>query len=273
MTIHERRQRVIQELKRVPGITIPQLSKLLDVSPGTIRNDIEALENEGLLRRVRGGAVLTQNLDFSKSSLSGNLYFQSRIQHNLLAKRNIAFHVSKYIQDGDSIFLDASSTVYHMNQFLLEKMNLRIVTNCLESARILSRNPTHTVMLVGGIVRTDAESVIGPWAEQFLHGLNTKYACVSCSGFTPETGMSEVDIFEAQFRLKAIQCAGLVFALVDSSKFGEVDLTPSIQASQITHLYTDADLSAEWRFRLQAASIPFTICPIKQTVNIIKENI
>lgn len=271
MTIYERRQRLIHEIGQVPGITIQQLADLFEVSSGTIRNDIDALENDGILRRVRGGAVLTQNQGYLRQSKLTNQLFSSRIQNNADAKRNIALQAAKTIQDGDSIFLDASSTVYHLTQLLFQKQNLRIVTNSLESARILARNLTHTVMLVGGIVRTDGESVIGPWADQFLESVNTKIAFVSCSGFTPETGMYEIDIFEAQIRLNAIQSAGKVIALVDSSKFGEVDLTPSIPATQINHLYTDTNLSIDWQFRLQSASIPFTICSIEQSPTLLKE--
>jgi len=273
MIIYERRQQVLHELRREPGITIPQLAERLDVSTGTIRNDIEALENEGRLRRVRGGAILTPDWEPVSSRSSGSLVFQSRILHNTSAKQSIAAEVAMTIQDGDSILLDASSTVFHLNQYLVRKKNLRIITNCLESARILARNPTHTVMLVGGILRPDAESTIGPWADQFLESLYPRYAFFSCSGFTPETGMFEVDIFEAQYRWKAIQSAGQVIALVDSSKFGEVDLTPSIPARQISRLYTDPDLTIDWRNRLQAASIPFTICSKDPIPTLIKEKI
>src|SRR3990172_7392816 len=144
--------------------------------------------------------------------------------------------------------------------------NLRVVTNCLETAQLLAQNPTHSVMLVGGILRAGMVSVIGPWSEQFLSELCTRLAFVSCSGFTPEGGMTEVDVFEAQFRLKAIQCAGQVIGLADSTKFGKVDLTQSLRPEQIDHLYTDSKLEVEWQERLVKAGIPFTLCNVKNNL-------
>jgi DeoR/GlpR family transcriptional regulator of sugar metabolism len=260
MTIHERRQRLLYFVKNEPGITISQLAKHLDVSQGTIRNDIDALSFERKVKKVRGGAILAQSTNFTYPERDGHRQFFSRIEINTTAKKCIARQAARVVQDGDSILMDASTTVYHMNEVLLKLRDLRVVTNCLETARILAQNPTHTVMLVGGIVRPDVESVTGPWAEQFLEGLCTRYVFVSCSGFTPEFGMSEVNIFEAHFRLKAIQSANQIIALIDSSKFGEVDLTPSIPSERINHLYTDSRLTPDWQSRLNQLNIPYTIC-------------
>jgi DeoR/GlpR family transcriptional regulator of sugar metabolism len=102
--------------------------------------------------------------------------------------------------------------------------------------------------------------VIGPWSERYLHDVRIKIAFVSCSGFTPEGGMTEVDVYEAQFRVKAVEGAGQVVALIDSSKFGKLDLTPSVRLDQISTLFSDGQLSAEWLARLDQAHIPFTIC-------------
>ena len=260
MTIYERRLRLLDILKEKPGITISKMAIFLGVSPGTVRNDIDALSVENKVLKVRGGAVFIPANSDNVSNKPHNQSFFNRINENINSKRSIAQEAVKIIKDGDSILLDASTTVFLMNEHLLLMQKLRVVTNCLETAKNLAQNPTHTIMLVGGIVRSGVESVTGPWADQFLEGLCTRYAFVSCSGFTPEIGMSEIDIFESQFRLKAIQSANQVIALVDSSKFGEKDLTPSIPSDQITHLYTDSNLNLNWQSRLRAANIPFTIC-------------
>lgn len=261
MTIFERRQRLLEMLRTNPGLNVPSYADLLGVSQGTIRNDLDALSKENRVIRVRGGAILAdQDIEQPQNLISRA--FAGRMKNNHRKKQAIAVQAAKLVDDGDAILLDASTTVYHVAKFLSERINLRVVTNCLETAKLLSQNPTHNVMLVGGTLRAGSESVIGPWAENFLEGLCTRLAFISCSGFTPEAGMAEVDLFESQFRLKAIQSAEETIALIDSTKFGKVDLTLSLQPDQINKLYTDTMLEEAWEKRLISCGYSYVLCPL-----------
>ncbi len=80
------------------------------------------------------------------------------------------------------------------------------------------------------------------------------------SGFTPEAGLTEVDLYEAEFRVRAINAANQVIVLIDSSKFGQVELTPSVRPDRISHLFSDRSLSPDWVERLQRANLAFTLC-------------
>jgi DeoR/GlpR family transcriptional regulator of sugar metabolism len=231
------------------------LAEALGVSQGTVRNDLNALAEDRQIMRVHGGGVVLNDHRVPRSAA-----FALRAQTNAAAKQQIGRRAADLVQDGDALLLDASSTVYHLAGFLRNRRGLRIVTNGIEVARLLAYNPTNTVNLVGGIVRAGIESVIGPWSERFLEDVRIKTAFVSCSGFTPEDGMTEVDVYEAQFRLKAIEGAGCVVALVDSSKFGKHDLTRSVRNDQISCLFTDDGLHADWVRRLDQAGIPYTLC-------------
>jgi DeoR family transcriptional regulator of aga operon len=99
-----------------------------------------------------------------------------------------------------------------------------------------------------------------PMGEQFLGDYHIKTAFVSCSGFTPEGGLTEVDIFEAQIKRRMIASSGSTVALIDASKFGRMDLTVFARTDQITHLFTDCSLSPEWVKKLKKAGLPFTLC-------------
>ena len=147
----------------------------------------------------------------------------------MLRRNRIGRRAAELVADGDALLLDASSTVYHMAQYLRDRRGLRIVTNGIEVASLLAQNPTNTVNLVGGILRSGIESLVGPWSERYIQDVRIKTAFVSCSGFTPEGGMTEVDVYEADFRLKAVAGASQVIALIDASKFGKLDLTPSVR--------------------------------------------
>lgn len=255
MKAFDRRQQLLSLMQRAPTLRVPELAMQLGVSPGTIRNDLNALAEEKQLIRVHGGGLVLSNRSLPRSPA-----FAARAKANEAAKQQIGACAARLAEDGDALLLDASSTVYHMARFLLDRRGLRVVTNGIEVACLLAQNPTNSVNLVGGIVRAGIDSVIGPWSERFLNDVRIKTAFVSCSGFTPEGGMTEVDVYEAQFRIKAIESAACVVALIDSRKFGKLDLTPSVRLDQISTLLTDGALSAEWRTRLDQAGIHYQIC-------------
>jgi DeoR/GlpR family transcriptional regulator of sugar metabolism/ABC-type sugar transport system substrate-binding protein len=254
VTTFERRQQLIEILRKQPGLRVPELAALLNVSQGTIRNDLDALSEEGLVLRVHGGAAV--NEDFQMHSPS----FGARSKKNAAAKLTIARWAAELVEDGDSILLDASTTVYYLARFLQNRRKLRVVTNGIEVARALAKNPTNTVILLGGKINPDGYSLSGPIAEQQLHDLYIQTAFVSCSGFTPEIGLTEVHLDEAQLKTRAITAAQQVIALVDSGKFGKVDLTAFARTEQITHLYSDSSLDPAWIERLQNARLPFSLC-------------
>ena len=255
MTTFERRQNILDIMRKQPGLSIREFSEMFKVSQGTIRNDLNALAEQNLISRVRGGGTITPAL-----SITSNSGFTNRLTVNEASKRMIGREAALLVENGDAILLDASTTVFHMAQFLAKHNYLRVITNGIEVARFLAQNPTNTVMVVGGMLKAGSQSVLGPWSEQFLKGLCTKTAFVSCSGFTPEGGMTEVDVFEAQFRIQAIGASTNVVALIDSEKFGKIDLTTSLRINQISHLYTDSSLNQDWINRLKQKGIAFTIC-------------
>jgi DeoR/GlpR family transcriptional regulator of sugar metabolism len=242
-------------MQQDPTLRVPELAGALGVSQGTVRNDLNALAGDRQIVRVHGGGVV-----LSANGVPRGAGFALRAQTNAAAKQLIGARAAELVQDGDALLLDASSTVYLLAHELRDRRGLRIVTNGIEVARLLAQNPTNTVNLVGGIVRAGIESVIGPWSERFIQDVRIKTGFVSCSGFTPAGGMTEVDVYEAQFRVKAIEGASQVVALIDSSKFGKLDLTPSVRNDQISLLLTDAGLAAEWVDRLDRSGIRYMIC-------------
>ncbi len=226
----------------------------LGVSEGTIRNDLNALEADGHLTRYHGGAILNEQTGLHNTS------FSARHEEHAIEKACIARHAAKYVNDGDSILLDASSTVYYLGLAIQGCQRLRVVTNGMDVARLLAKNPTNSVMLVGGTLNQDGSSVSGLFSEQIIQELHIQKAFVSCSGFSLEHGMTEVHLNEAHLKRKAIESTEQVIALVDSSKFGKEDLTTFASINRVTFLFTDAGLSPEWKAKLTAAGIKFTLC-------------
>ena len=254
MTTFERRQRLLNFLREQPGIGVPDLAKLACVSEGTIRNDLRALDETGQLMRVRGGGV--PRVEQPNHSPA----FATRAMTHRMAKQCITHHAAAWVKDNDSVLLDSSTTVYYLACQLKERRDLTVITNGIEAARELAKNPSNTVILLGGVLRVDGTSITVPLGEPFLENYHIKTAFVSCSGFTTDSGLTEVDIYEAQIKRKMIASSGAVVALIDSSKFGRMDLTPFAPIGQLTHIFSDDNLSSEWVERLQHARVNFTLC-------------
>jgi DeoR family fructose operon transcriptional repressor len=226
----------------------------LDISEGTVRNDLNALEEEGRLKRVHGGAVLNTGDQFQNNS------FVRRYKQNVSAKLVIAREAALLVKDGDSLFLDASSTDYYLARELSNRQELRVVTNGFEVARELAENPSNNVILIGGVVNNNSSSVTGLLSERIIEEMSIEKTFLSCSGFSLERGMTEILFAEAQIKRKVIESSQQLYALVDSSKFGKEDLTSFANPKKITRLFTDEGILPDWIEQLQQTGVELTIC-------------
>lgn len=254
MISFERRQLLIEQLRNKPGLRVSELASVLNVSQGTIRNDLNALENEGRLTRFHGGAVLTEQ------KVSQNATFTDRQREHSLEKATIGRCAAEIVADGDSVFLDASSTAYYLAHALESKLHLRVVTNGIDVARLLAQNLSNMVILTGGTLNHEGSSLTGLLSEQIVHNLHVQKAFVSASGFSIQRGLTEANLEEAHLKHKAIESANKVFTLLDSSKLGQEDLTSFARPDQICCLYTDAGITPEWCERLAQSGIELKIC-------------
>ena len=250
----ERRQRLINILKEQPGLRVPEVAELLGVSEGTIRNDLNSLAGSGQVTRVRGGGVVLEDWQ-SRSPI-----FTTRLMVHRAAKQAIARQAASLVQDNDSIILDSSTSSYYLAVNLKEFRDLTVITNGIESARELAKNSSNTVILLGGVLRVDGTAINVPMTEHILTEYHIKTAFLSCSGFTLESGATEVDIYEAQIKRKFIASSGSIVALIDSSKFGRADLTSFACLEQITRLFTDTELAPAWVKKIKQAGVSFSLC-------------
>lgn len=241
-------------LRKQPGVRVPELAAMLEVSEGTIRNDLNALAAEGKLRRVHGGAVLITPDPFLNNS------FYHRHEQNIAKKLSIAREAAMLVNDGDSILLDASSTAYYFAQALSKRQNLRIITNGFEIASELAQNPTNIVILIGGVVNHLSSSVTGILSERIIEEFHSQKTFLSCSGFNFKRGMTEVHLDEAQLKRKMIESTHHLYALIDSSKFGKEDLTSFAPPEKIQRIFVDSGLATQWRVQMEQIGIAFTIC-------------
>jgi DeoR family transcriptional regulator, fructose operon transcriptional repressor len=255
-----RRQRLLLLLNKTPPIRLGELAEILAVSPRSLNSDLKALISTGEAVRFYGDEISLEK----PAIFTSENPFVLRSSINKSAKREIARWAAGLVQDGDTILMDASTTVFNMVSFLAERRNLVVLTNGIETGRRLAENSTNSVILMAGILRSDGASVIGPLYEPALRSHPIKTAFVSCQGFSLAAGLTETDANEAAVKNRMVTLADSTVALIDSSKFGQVLPAPFARADQISHIFSDSGLEPDWAAQVQEASIVLTLCQLSK---------
>lgn len=254
-----RRQTILNLLRENGALDVDAVAVRLGVSPNTIRNDFNALAAEGRLQRVRGGAAaISASPNGNPDYLSDS--FEQRLQQRVHQKEMIGRWAAELVDDGDSLMFDASTSAYILAGYLKDRQNLTVVTNGMETARRLARNPTNNVLLLGGLLRPDGVPVTGILTDQTLRDLRIKIAFVSAASVTAEGALTEGDIREAQMKTQMLEIAEQVVALIDSSKFGRLGLASFGHLDQVRQVYTDGGLSADALAQIRNACAQVTVC-------------
>ena len=172
------------------------------------------METGGLLRRTRGGAVLTEG-----GAVDDPLTL--RENKNVMQKQIIAGQAARYIKDGMTLFLDSSSTVYTLARGLGRFSGLRVVTNGVKTALLLSEMAGVTVMCTGGTLRENSQSLVGQAAVDYIARLNADLVFMSCRGFSLAGGALEATEEEYYVKRQYLQNSRRACLLCDSSKLDQ----------------------------------------------------
>ncbi len=215
--LEERRRKILEQLSQHGRVFVSDLSDQLNVSAVTIRQDLKALEAEGLLDRTHGGAV---EPSAKPPTLQRDLSFDIRRAKNFQEKDVIGQSAAELIQPGYAIALDASTTVVSLLPYLQSIDGLTIVTNNLLVAQHLLDYPHIQVFLPSGKLRRDSFSVVGN--PDSLPDINLNIGFVSAWGISSEAGFTEVDEDEMDMKQALLSRCFQKVALVDSSKWGQI---------------------------------------------------
>ncbi|MBI5958337.1 MAG: DeoR/GlpR transcriptional regulator [Chloroflexi bacterium] len=239
--LEERRRVILDQIEQKGRVTVKELSETLDVSEVTIRQDLRALQDQGLLDRTYGGAVARGGGANNLKELSFNIR-QMKMRRQ---KDAIAAAAAAMIRDGYSIALDSSTTVCSLIPFLSRFERLTVVTNSLVIAHsfLSDENPDTRVLVVGGRLRRDAISVVG--MPESVPNINLNLGFFSARGFAQSVGVSEIDPDEvAVKRAMMARCVQPIF-LIDGSKWGQISPYTIVPAAEIRHIITSDDAPAD----------------------------
>ncbi len=241
--MNERQKSILRLLERSGQLSVSDLSAEFDVSGVTIRQDLDHLQGQNLLRRIHGGAVLHSEEDILR-----------RVGINYEVKLAIAQRAAAYIEPGDAIFIEAGSTNALLARELSRRTGIRIVTNNVYIARAL-KDSDLDVVLLGGVYQHDSECVVGQLAKSGLAMLNFSKIFIGVDGFTRELGFTCADMMRAEVAGAAIAKSPEVFILTDSPKFGRIALVQICDAKDASHVITDSGIGNEYRRVLEDADV------------------
>jgi ribose transport system substrate-binding protein len=178
----------------------------------------------------------------------------------LLAKALMAQQAAGLVKDGDALVLDAGSTVYHLATLLAARRDLTVVTNGLEAALLLARNPSNKVILAANMVSPDGLTLVGNLHPDLLNHFHASKCFITCSGISLAQGLTETNVDEASLKSGLLKLARQVIALIDHSKFDKIDTYRFADLQQITHLITDEAIAPDvlTSFR-SAVKFPITV--------------
>jgi DeoR/GlpR family transcriptional regulator of sugar metabolism len=219
-------------------IRVEDLCRRLKVSPATVRRDLDQLERGGAIRRVHGGAV-------SVESRLDEPVFADKTSLAAREKRRIAEAALRFVEPGDTIYLDGGSTVLEMARLLRERPNLTVVTNSLYAAHELAgRGPR--LIVIGGELRRLSQTMVGPLTRLVLHELHLDKAFMGTLGFALKEGLTTTDPSEAFTKKLVMDQARQVIVLADSSKAGKVSFASAGGWANVHVLVTDKQMDKDF---------------------------
>jgi DeoR/GlpR family transcriptional regulator of sugar metabolism len=241
MLLEDRQKRVLDLINRQGHISVHEMSSLFNISAMTAWRDLQALEDQKLIRRVRGGAVRDSSLSQTEPEfeLKESLYIAEK-------ERIAQYAASTLVIDGDIIILEGGTTVACMVP-LLKSTRVTILTNGLNSIiKTMSYLQNLTVICCGGILRDVSNTFVGPQAEAFFSGFHASRLFLGGTGFTLEKGLTDPNPLEIQVKRAMVRAVDQVIVLLDSSKIGCTSLMQIIPMADIDILVTDQGAPTEF---------------------------
>jgi DeoR family transcriptional regulator, fructose operon transcriptional repressor len=242
----QRQQRIVEQARQAGRVDVAELAAELAVTPETVRRDLTALERQGVLRRVHGGAIPVERLGFEPG-------FAARDAVRRAEKERIAKAALSELPVEGSVLLDAGTTTARLAEVMPVNRDLIVVTNSLPIALSLSVRPGLTVRLVGGRVRGRTQAVVDDWALRVLGDTYVDVAFVGTNGISVERGLTTPDPAEAAVKQAMLAAARRVVVLADHTKVGAAHFARFGGLREVALLITDSGLDADVAARLEAA--------------------
>ena len=212
MLQYERQKNILDYLKINKSATVKELAGVIYTSEASVRRDLAFLEKDGHIKRVYGGVMLA-------SHANEVIPVELRDNANTKVKDEIAKKASELINNGDTVFMDASTTVFRICKYIKDKSNIKVITNNIRIAQELGGSDIK-VYCTGGEFFEKRGCFLGPFAENFIEKVSADIMFFSSQGISKTGVISDVDERENSLRAKMLKNASYRVFLCDYSKFG-----------------------------------------------------
>jgi DeoR family transcriptional regulator, glycerol-3-phosphate regulon repressor len=239
---------LLNVVKSQGSVTVDELATQLGVTLQTVRRDVQKMAEDGLLARFHGGVRIP-------SSTTQNIEHQQRESLNADGKTRIAKAVAAAVPNDCSLILNIGTTTEAIAKALINHTGLRVITNNLNVASILSVNPACEVIVVGGVVRTRDRGIVGEAAVEFIKQFKVDIAIIGISGIETDGTLRDYDYREVKVSQAIISHAREVWLAADQSKFNRPAMVELARLSQIDKLFTDAKPPEPYPALLEEAGV------------------
>ena len=238
---------ILTELAKHDRVLVKEMADQLDVSRETIRRDLKELELAGHLRCTYGGAIRAQS--------EGDQPISRRMKVSANEKAAIARYAARLVRDDTTIFVDAGTTTLAFAQHLLNRDRVRVFTNSLDIAQLLSGGSVAEVCVVGGRLRPDYRAMLGALTIEAVENHVFDAAFISIAAVDREHGFMDFGQDEASLRRVLTRHAREIVMLADSAKFGRIAPVRSLELRQVHRLITDTAPEPGFAAKLKALGI------------------
>ncbi len=236
-SVRSRRARIVTLVREQGFMAIGTLAETFDVTPQTIRRDINALTGQGLLQRHHGGAgpvLSTENVDYTNRKILC-----------LREKQIIAQLVARNIPSRSSLFINMGTTNEEVAKALTRHDRLRVITNNLNVAKTLSTNEGLEVIVAGGVVRHKDGGIVGESTIEFIRQFKVDYGIIGISGVDLDGTLLDFDYREVTAARSIMDNSRKVFLVTDHSKFGRNAMVRLGNIKEVDAMFTDETPPAE----------------------------
>ncbi len=250
-----RQLELVNEVQRLRSVTVEALAERFGVTLQTVRRDVRLLVEAGLVTRFHGGVRVP-------GSTTENIAYRQREQLNEAAKRCIARSVAQAVPDGCSLILNIGTTTEAVARELMGHRGLRVITNNLNVAAILSDNPHCDVIVAGGLVRSRDRGIVGEVTVDFIEQFKVDIGLIGISAIEADGTLRDFDYREVKVARAIIAHSRETWLVADHSKFNRPAMVELARLDQVDMLFTDQPPPEPFPALLAEAGVTLTVCAV-----------